>query len=332
MANAAVISQLRTLEQLTRTEVQIARTRVAQARTDAVRRELRQNGDNAERRAERIAAALRDLGEVPDVVGPAVGLAAYLVKSTVEQAQPLDEALLGDLALEHQLLDRARYLVALTAQTGPAAVHGLAEQLVTAHTATVDWLTTVLAEEALGGPAALRPTPLQAVAGGVTRAVQLPTRLAVGGVNRAAHEVAKAGEEVRTRFGRIGDKVGRVATGTRDTVERVASDTGDVVGTAVAAGLERAEDVAQADGGPRAGSAVHSVRRDAGALRADELPIRDYDAKGGQDAVAAIRKLRTADGVQAVIRYEERHKNRSSVVSAAQTHFASLAKETVGVE
>lgn len=41
MANAAVISQLRTLEQLTRTEVQIARTRVAQARTDAVRRELR---------------------------------------------------------------------------------------------------------------------------------------------------------------------------------------------------------------------------------------------------------------------------------------------------
>ena len=234
MANAAVISQLRTLEQLTRTEVQIARTRVAQARTDAVRRELRQNGDNAERRAEHIAAALRDLGEVPDVVAPAVGFAAYLVKSTVEQAQPLDEALLGDLALEYQLLDRARFLVALTAQDGPAAVHGLAEQLVTVHTATVDWLTTVLAEEALGGPAALRPTPLQAVAGGVTRAVQLPTR--------------------------------------------------------------------------------------------------DYDAKGVQDAVAAIRKLRTADGVRAVIRYEEQHKNRSSVVSAAQTHFTSLAKETVGVE
>lgn len=328
MANAAVVSQLRTLEQLTRTEVQIARTRVAQARTDAVRRELRQNGDNAERRAERIAAALGDLGEVPDVVAPAVGFAAYLVKSTVEQAQPLDEALLGDLALEHQLLDRARYLVALTAQDGPAAVHGLAEQLVTAHTATVDWLTTVLAEEALGGPAALRPTPLQAVAGGVTRAVQLPTRLTLGGVNRAAHQVARAGEGVRTRIERLGDKVGRLGS----KAGRVAADTREVVGTAVDAGLERAEDVAQADGGPRAGAAVHTVRRDAGALRADELPVADYDAKGVQDAVAAIRKLRTADGVQAVIRYEEQHKNRSSVVSAAQTHFASLAKETVGVE
>ncbi|GAA2858508.1 hypothetical protein GCM10010472_14860 [Pseudonocardia halophobica] len=331
MANAAVISQLRTLEQLTRTEVQIARTRVAQARTDAVRRELRENGDNAERRAERIAAALRDLGEVPDVVAPAVGFAAHLVKSTVEQAQPLDEALLGDLALEHQLLDRARYLVALTAQEGPAALHGLAEQLVTAHTATVDWLTTVLAEEALGGPAALRPTPLQAVAGGVTRAVQLPTRITLRGVNRAAHRVARAGDEVRARLGRVGDKVGLIGSTVGNTVGRVATDTREVVGTAVDAGLERAEDVARADGA-RAGSAVRTVRRDAGALRADELPIPDYDAKGVPDAVAAIRELRTADGVQAVIRYEERHKNRSSVVSAAQTHFASLAKETVGVE
>ncbi|GAA4680564.1 hypothetical protein GCM10023215_12490 [Pseudonocardia yuanmonensis] len=328
MANPAVISQLRTLEQLTRTEVQIARTRVAQARTDAVRRELEQNGDNAERRAERIAAALRDLGEVPDVVAPAVGFAAYLVKSTVEQAQPLDEALLGDLALEHQLLDRARYLVGLTATDGPVSVHALAEQLVTAHTATVDWLTTVLAEEALGGPAALRPTPLQAVAGGVTRAVQLPTRLTVGGVNRAAHRVARAGDEVRARLGRIGDKVGLIGS----KVERVATDTREVVGTAVDAGLERAEDVAHADGGPRAGATVHTVRRDAGALRADELPIEDYDAKSVQEAVAAIRTLRTPDGIQAVIRYEEQHKNRARIVSAAQTHFASLAKETVSVE
>ncbi|MFR9807177.1 ferritin-like domain-containing protein [Pseudonocardia sp. RS010] len=321
MANAAVISQLRTLEQLTRTEVQIARTRVAQARTDAVRRELQQNGENAERRAERLAAALRDLGEVPDVVSPAVGFAAYLVKSTVEQAQPLDEALLGDLALEHQLLDRARYLVALTAEAGPVSVHGLAEQLVSAHSATVDWLTTVLAEEALGGPAALRPTALQAVAGGVTRAVALPTRITIGGVNRAAHRFVRAGDEVRARLGRIGDKVGRFA-----------SDTGEVVGTAVDAGLERAEDVAHADAGAEAGATVHAVRRDAGALRADELPIAGYETKGVQDAVAAIRQLRLPGEIQAVIRYEEQHKARSSVVSAAQTHYASIAKETVGVE
>jgi hypothetical protein len=36
-----------------------------------------------------------------------------------------------------------------------------AADLVTAHSATVDRLSTVLTEEGLGGPAALRPTPLQ---------------------------------------------------------------------------------------------------------------------------------------------------------------------------
>jgi hypothetical protein len=33
-----------------------------------------------------------------------------------------------------------------------------------------------------------------------------------------------------------------------------------------------------------------------------------------------------------VIHYEESHKNRSSVASAAQTQLASLAKEAVGVD
>ena len=53
-ATDTVVAQLRALEQLTQTEVQIARIRVAQARTDAVRRELQQNGDNGVRRARRI--------------------------------------------------------------------------------------------------------------------------------------------------------------------------------------------------------------------------------------------------------------------------------------
>ena len=33
-----------------------------------------------------------------------------------------------------------------------------------------------------------------------------------------------------------------------------------------------------------------------------------------------------------VIRYEETHKDRSNVVSAAQTQLADLAKEAVGVD
>ncbi len=43
-----------------------------------------------------------------------------------EQAQPFDEALLGDLALEHQLLDRARYIKALAVAAGNKDVENLA--------------------------------------------------------------------------------------------------------------------------------------------------------------------------------------------------------------
>ena len=41
-----LLAQLRTLLDLTNTEIQIAETRVVQARTDAVRRELSQNAGN----------------------------------------------------------------------------------------------------------------------------------------------------------------------------------------------------------------------------------------------------------------------------------------------
>ena len=157
-----LLAQLRALLDLTNTEIQIAETRVTQARTDAVRRELSQNAAHGRERAEAIEAAIRDLGGFPDVIGPFLGRAAAAVKALTEQAAPFDEALLGDLALEDQLLDRARYTKALAVAAEHSDVEELAERLITAHSATVDWLTTVLAEDALGGPAALRRTPLQA--------------------------------------------------------------------------------------------------------------------------------------------------------------------------
>ena len=70
------------------------------------------------------------------------------MKALTEQAQPFGEALLGDLALEHQLLDRARYIKALAVAMGSSDVEKLADRLIEAHSATVDWLTTVLAEDA----------------------------------------------------------------------------------------------------------------------------------------------------------------------------------------
>lgn len=103
---ATLIAQLRTILDLTNTEIQVAETRIAQARTDAVRRELTQNAENGRDRAEQIEQAIRDLGGFPDVIGPFLGRAAAAVKALTEQAAPYDEALLGDLALEDQLRGR----------------------------------------------------------------------------------------------------------------------------------------------------------------------------------------------------------------------------------
>jgi hypothetical protein len=88
--NAKLINQLRALLLLTQTEEQVARTRTSQARTDAVRRELTQNADNAADRSKAIADQLRALGGVPDVVSPVIGRLGALVKAALEQAEPLE--------------------------------------------------------------------------------------------------------------------------------------------------------------------------------------------------------------------------------------------------
>ena len=183
---ATLIAQLRTVLDLTHTEIQVAETRVAQARTEAVRRELTQNAENGRTRAIAIEKAIRDLGGFPDVIGPFLGRAAAAVKALTEQAEPFDEALLGDLALEGQLLDRARYVKALAVSAKNSDVEDLAGRLITAHTATVEWLTTVLAEDALGGPAALRRTPLQAATGLAVKFANLPFTWSTRGAERVA--------------------------------------------------------------------------------------------------------------------------------------------------
>jgi hypothetical protein len=311
----SVVTQLRVLDQLIRTEAQTARVRVAQARTDAVRRELQQNGDNAVRGARRIAEALRDLDAVPDVVTPAIGRVVALVKSALEQAQPIDEALLGDLALEHQLLDRARYLRVLAERAGAGSVEQLADELVTAHSATVDRLTTVLAEQALGGPAALTPTPVQRVAGGVAHAVGLPTRFAVEQVNRAVRTVYRTGEQARGVVGDVAGKAAQLGSGARE------------VGTAGRdATLRQTERVARREGADTVAGAVHETRADMGALAASELPIPHYEEMTPQYVIAAIRELTDPDDLRAVIAFEEAHKNRTDVIDAARTHYAGVAR------
>src|SRR3954447_21014134 len=217
-ANAKILNQLRALVLLTQTEEQVARTRVAQARTDAVRRELNQNADHAAERTEALTEQLRALGGVPDVVTPAIGRLSAVLKATFEQAEPLEEALLQDLQLEHQLLDRATYLKVLAEQADLPKVRHLAERLITAHKATVEWLTVVLAEEALGGPAALQPTPFQRVAGGAARAVNAPIRFWADRVNQSVDTVAQRRAQAGDRLGEATDKAGSLTGAVRETL------------------------------------------------------------------------------------------------------------------
>jgi len=316
VATDTIVAQLRAIEQLTRTEAQTARVRTAQAQTDAIRRELRQNADNADRRIERVVGALRDLDAAPDVITPAVSRVVTLVKSTLEQAQPVEEALLTDLTMEHQLLDRARYVRVLAERADLPGVRKLADDLVVAHTATVEWLTTTLAEEALGGPAKLAPTPLQRVAGGFAQAVTLPTRVAVQGVNRAVDGLVRARGQARDTVGAVTGTVARVGSGGRE-----------VVTAGRDAALRRAEQVADRDGADAVADAVRATRTDLGSLTAAELPIKDYDGLSGQAAGTALRKLTDPEQVRQVVAYEERNKNRSGVLAAGRDRFETLARE-----
>ncbi|MGY1856910.1 ferritin-like domain-containing protein [Modestobacter sp. SYSU DS0290] len=319
-----LITQLRALLTLTQTEEQIARIRITQARTDAVRRELQQNAEHAVERATAITEQLRAVSGMGDVVAPVVGRLTALVKGTLEQAEPIDEALLGDLQLEHQLLDRATYLKVLAQAAEQPAVEELADRLVTAHSATVEWLTVVLAEQALGGPAALRATPFQKVAGGATKLVNMPVRFAADTVNRAVGSAQHAG-----------DSAGGTLTSVVDDVrDRATAFTGAVRETLTVgrlASLRRAERIAQREGDTEAAEAVAATRRELGDVTADELPIPGYDSMSAAQIASAVEQLDDAADVNTIIRYEETHKARSSVVSATQTRLAALAKEAVGV-
>ncbi|MGA8329913.1 MAG: ferritin-like domain-containing protein [Mycobacterium sp.] len=313
---STLITQLRTVLDLTHTEIQVAETRIAQARTEAVRRELTQNAANGRARALSIASAIRDLGGFPDVIGPLLGRAGAAVKALTEQAQPFSEALLGDLALEGQLLDRSRYIKALAVAAERSDIEDLATRLVDAHSATVEWITTVLAEDALGGPAALRRTPLQAAAGSVVKLVNLPVNWSARGVDRAFEAVRSTGpalNDLLNRGAHAGDVAAKAAGAARD------------------AALQTAEKVIRDQGSPQLADIVHSARGATGVLTADELPIANYDELNQTEAIAAIKELTAPHDIRAIVAYEEAHKNRPRVVSAAQTRVAAIAQEVVGI-
>lgn len=310
-----LLGELSALLRLTRTEAQIARIRIGQARREEISRELADNAREADSRAGKLQTAIRRLGGVPDVVSDAVGRVAAITKSTLEQGQPLSEGLLSDLALEHQLHDRATFARVLAEAQSQSSVAALMSQLEDDHKQTIAWITVRLAEVAQGGPAALAPTPAQLAVGVVTRAAMLPSRQSAALVNKAVNLIQR---------GR--DSAVVAADTTRERVGRTAKATSDVMSVSRDAALARAEQVA-----PYAGlrKAAHGARENLGTIEPRDLPIKNYEALSVQKAVKAIRALRSADDIRVVLRFEQAHKARKGVSTAAQKQISDLAAESV---
>lgn len=302
-----LIIQLRTLHHLTNTEAQIAQTRQAQARDEAVREELATNAANAQQRAQLIAAALRDLGGVPDVVTPALGRATALAKTVVEQGQPIAAALFGDLALEHQLLDRARYLEALADTADHADTRNLARRLQAAHQETIDWITSVLVEEASGEPTKVRPTPVQKAVARLTSVINYPTRWAAERINGTAEAVART----RSRVGTVAEAAVDSLTAGRD------------------AALLQAEQIATRKGARSTENALHRTRVLAGGLTEEELAVDNYDDLTVGEVASAVQPLTDTAALSALLRYEQNNKDRAGAVTAIENRLSALVEQDI---
>ena len=320
--NAELVAQLNTLLRLTSHEGATARARVTQATTEATRKELLQNATNSDRRAASLKQAVVDLGGAPDVVGVALGRAAAAAKLPLEQTMPITEALLSDLALEHQLFDRARLVKVLAHDADASDLVTLAERLEDAHGETIQWLFTVLAETAIGGPAALAPTPVQAAASTARHAATFASSAATSGLNKAVATATTFGEKVT-------DTTTTVVSNQVSRLVNLAGSAKKIVTTGRDASLAEAEKQAVRNGGQGTAQAVHRVREDLGVVDASSLPIRRYDELNVRDTVSAIQELATAEDVRVVLAYEQAHKARQNVQDAATKRITQIAEQLV---
>jgi hypothetical protein len=311
----ALLNELSALLRLTRAEAQIARVRVSQARREEIRRELENNADEADARAARIQETFRRLGGTPDVFGDAIGRVAALTKVTTEQVQPFSEGLLGDLGLEHQLRDRVVFVRVLAEAQDEPAVVDLMRGLEEAHTETIEWIRVRLAELAQGGPVALAPTPTQAAIGAVARFATLPSRQSAAVFNRAADVIQRGRASALQAAGATWQKARQTAVG-----------TGEIVIAGRDAALERAGEVA-----PSADirEAARKARKGLGTIEADDLPITEYVTLSGAAAVEQINDLEDPEEVRVVLRYEQAHKDRKGVSTAAQRRLTRLAEQSI---
>ena len=225
-----LVSELQNLLRLTAFEQTIAAVRRSQAATTSIAEELRANYGKSVERSRLLSDAVRQAGGVPDVVGSALSKAGAFLQTQVNQVQTLQGALLGDLALEHQLRERTRYARTLAESLGYLQLIPVLERLDVAHTATIEWLEARLTEVGRTGTSALEATPVQALVGATRKVAMLPFGVFAATVNRGTSLLRRSAS---TATDAVTSAAGTAAETAREGVQTAARTAGEAAGTAV---------------------------------------------------------------------------------------------------
>lgn len=342
-----LLSELKDLLRLTAFEQTVATVRRAQARTTPIERELAENARKAGERLELLRSAVAQVGGVPDVVGPFLGRAGAFVQSQVNQVQTLQGALLGDLQLEHQLRERTRYARVLAQSLGERQILPVLDRLEVAHTATIEWLETRLAEVGRTGTSALKATPVQAVVHAARRSAGAPLGVVTAGLNRASGLVGKltgstprpvqdalqaledaartAGEVVSERAGQVADRARTAAGRAEQAGERVIDLTQDAAETARDTVQDAAETVA--DAAEAAAQRTEQVLEQTGGSDVADAkpPFAGYEKLTGDSVMRHVADTEDVEELRTLLAFEQAHKARKGVLQAAQERLDALS-------
>ncbi len=296
-----LLSELKDLLRLTAFEQTVATVRRAQARTSPIERELAENARKAGERVSLLRSAVAQVGGTPDVVGPVLGRAGAVVQTQVNQVQTLQGALLGDLALEHQLRERTRYARVLAQSLGETSVLPVLDRLEVAHSATIEWLETRLREVGRTGTSALKATPVQLAVTTVRRAAGTPLGFLSAGVNRTGGLLGKVTGRAPQSLHDALQQVEDAARGAADTVIDLTRSAGDKAQTAA----ESAEDVVEP-------------------VDDSKPPFAGYSALPGDTVMRHVEDSEDVDELRTLLAFEQAHKARKGVVQAAQQRLSTL--------
>ena len=322
-------SELKDLLRLTAFEQTVATVRRAQARTTPVERELAENARKAGERLDLLKSAVASTGAVPDVLTPVIGRAAAFLQSQLNQVQTLQEALLGDLALEHQLRERTRYARTLAQTLGEEQVLPVLDRLEVAHSATIDWLETRLTEVGRTGSSALRATPVQTVVTLVRRTAGAPLGVVSSGVNRLVRLTGKAPQPLQDVLADLEDTAAKVGDRVVDLTERGTSAAVAAGRTAAARaekGAARAEQ-GVAVAGERAEQLTDRALEATGGTEVDDdkPPFAGYERLTGDSIMRHVEDSSDLEELRTLLAFEQAHKARKGVLQAAQARLEELS-------